>query len=91
VPLAEFIDGPHDGLIANKQGLPFLWLDAKGRAFRSPRRGRSLYRAAETREMFSLGTVRLYRHAQHTHAVCGGCGCIHERAPTCSLCGAGLT
>lgn len=84
----ELIGGPLDGrrLPMRTRGA-FSWIDVRKGNICYARRGkyRVLYR--------KLSPGR-YLFAGHTHAECGGCGCVHERVDGhvtfCSLCGGSL-
>lgn len=84
----ELVGGPLDGRkISPRSRGAFLWIDVrKGNiAYARPGKHRVLYRKT---------TTSRYLFAGHTHALCGGCGCVHERVDghvtSCSLCGAAL-
>lgn len=86
---AFLIGGPLDGRrLELRSKKPFLWVDTRPphKCFVCPGKHRVLYR---------YEGVGRYVIAQHTHALCGGCGCYHEtmeqHITTCSLCGGALT
>jgi hypothetical protein len=76
-----------------------VWVARNGEAsmatyrfHRNEAKGRLLYRRDnDWPERGDIGSEVSYAYAAFTHAVCPGCGGLHERqVPACTLCGATL-
>lgn len=83
----EFIGGPVDGLRTTRGRTAFVWVDT--------RRGHLVYsQPGKCRALYRKATTGTYVFAGRTHALCDGCGSIHETmdgiVSECSLCGGAL-